>query len=136
MDEYRNEVINLRSSLRRAEEYRKQSLATFKLQERNKLSEKMHDKIGHTIASALLQLEAVKVVIGDRGSKAIPLLDNTTSVLRSGMDDIRFTLREIRPTTEQLGINKVKLLLEEKTNNTSFSYSLIYKGDIEASSER
>lgn len=130
-DERRVQISKLNQKLKEIEKYREQEFITFKLKERNELSGKMHDKIGHTLAGSLLQLEALKIVIGSENNQAIDILDNTTKVIRNGMNDIRVTLREIKPSFEQLGISKIKLLLEEKINNTDFSYNLISNGNIE-----
>lgn len=130
IEEKRKNIHRLTKKLEKSEEFTKQSIYTLKLEERNKLSQDIHDKVGHTIAGSLMQLEAVKIVVDNDIDKAKSMLDNTIKVLRLGMDDIRKILREINPPNEQLGINKIKLLLEEKTRNTSFGFNLVYSGDI------
>lgn len=125
------EIYKLNKKLEKEEQYRKQSLYTFKLEERNKLSQRVHDKVGHTIAGTLMQLEATKIVLDKDTEKGKLMIDNSINVLRGGMEDIRKILKEIHPSDEQLGLNKVKLILEEKTNNVPFNYSIIYHGDLE-----
>ncbi|MBK1812423.1 sensor histidine kinase [Clostridium sp. YIM B02505] len=120
---YTKEIEDLKS-------YEKQVLYTAQLEERNSLSQKMHDKIGHTIAASLMQLEAAKFIMKSDKDKAESMIDNSIRVLRNGMDDIRITLRKIKPPTEQLGINRVKMVLEECTKGTELKYSLIYTGDL------
>jgi signal transduction histidine kinase len=110
--------------------YEKQVLYTTQLEERNSLSQKMHDKIGHTIAASLMQLEASKFIMKSDKNKAEQMIDSSIKVLRDGMDDIRITLRKIKPPTEQLGINRVKMVLEDCTKGTELKYSFIYTGDI------
>lgn len=131
-DENRKKISSLTHKLREIEKFKEQEFTTLKLQERNDLSGKMHDKIGHTLAGALLQLEALKIILGNESSDASNILDNTTTVLRKGMNDIRMTLREIKPPIEELGLNNIKLLLEEKIKNTQFSYSVISEGNVES----
>ncbi|GFZ32690.1 two-component sensor histidine kinase [Clostridium zeae] len=120
---YTQEIDDLKS-------YEKQVLYTTQLEERNSLSQKMHDKIGHTIAASLMQLEAAKFIMKSDKDKAEEMIDNSIRVLRDGMDDIRITLRKIKPPTEQLGINRVKMVLEDCTKGTELKYSLIYTGDL------
>lgn len=115
----------LRQNLKDNEKYREQSLETLKLQERSEISGKMHDKLGHTVSGALLQLEALKVIINQDRKLSEKMLDNTIEVLRTGMNDIRAILKETKPAKEELGLNKIKLLLEEKIRNTNFHYALI-----------
>lgn len=120
---YTKEIDDLKS-------YEKQVLYTTQLEERNSLSQKMHDKIGHTIAASLMQLEAAKFIMNSDKEKAEAMIDNSIRVLRDGMDDIRITLRRIKPPTEQLGINRVKMVLEDCTKGTELKYTLIYTGDL------
>ncbi|GFP77697.1 sensor histidine kinase [Clostridium fungisolvens] len=120
---YTKEIDDLKS-------YEKQVLYTTQLEERNSLSQKMHDKIGHTIAASLMQLEAAKFIMKSDKDKAEGMIDNSIKVLRDGMDDIRITLRKVKPPTEQLGINRVKMVLEDCTKGTELKYSLVYTGDL------
>ncbi|GKU26269.1 sensor histidine kinase [Clostridium folliculivorans] len=120
---YTKEIDDLKS-------YEKQVLYTTQVEERNSLSQKMHDKVGHTIAASLMQLEAAKFIMKSDKDKAEAMIDNSIRVLRDGMDDIRITLRKIKPPTEQLGINRVKMALEDCTKGTELKYSLIYTGDL------
>lgn len=128
----RKYIKELNDKINKEIKYRNQALYTKDLEIRNELAGKVHDRVGHTIAGSIMQLEACKIVLnsGDK-EKTCNMINNTIGVLRSGMNEIRKTLREIRPLDEQIGINKVKLLLEEKVQDTGFNFSLDYKGDME-----
>lgn len=136
IEEKRKYIHALNQKLEKSQDLIKQSIYTTKLEERNQLSKNIHDKIGHTIAGSLMQLEATKIVIEKDKDKAINMIDNTINVLRLGMDDIRAILRTINPPDEQIGISKIKLLLEEKTKNTTFKFNLIHKGNLNKISKR
>ncbi|WP_160674688.1 histidine kinase [Clostridium sp. C8-1-8] len=123
-NKYSREIDDLKS-------HEKQVQYTTQLEERNSLSQKMHDKIGHTIAASLMQLEAAKYIMKGDSDKATEMLNSSIKVLREGMDDIRITLRKIKPVTEQLGINRVKMILEECTKGTELKYMLVYTGDLD-----
>ncbi|WP_040328171.1 sensor histidine kinase [Clostridium ihumii] len=125
-------IKSLNEKINKEIKYRNQALYTKDLEIRNELAGKVHDRVGHTIAGSIMQLEACKIVLNsDDKEKTCNMINNTIGVLRSGMNEIRKTLREIRPLDEQIGINKVKLLLEEKVQDTGFNFSLDYKGDME-----
>ena len=66
-----------------------QILHTARLEERNEISTRLHDKIGHTISGTLLQLEATKIILDMNPKKAPSMLDICINNLREGMDDIR-----------------------------------------------
>ncbi|MGG7164661.1 sensor histidine kinase [Clostridium ihumii] len=132
IEEKRIYIKGLNEKINKEIKYRNQALYTKDLEIRNELAGKVHDRVGHTIAGSIMQLEACKIVLkSDDKEKTCNMINNTIGVLRSGMNEIRKTLREIRPLDEQIGINKVKLLLEEKVQDTGFNFSLDYKGDME-----
>lgn len=134
-----NRRINSELSLRMEsrEQFIEQEKISVKLQERNEISGAMHDKIGHTLAGALLQLEALGIILKNDGNeKAVGIITNVTNLLRNGMDDIRATLRSIKPPIEELGINKIKLLLQNKLKDTSFKYILTSEGNLDLISRK
>lgn len=127
----RRETYRLQRKLKEEQVFREQFLYTAKLEERNKISGNLHDKIGHTISGTILQLEAIKIIMTIDIEKARNMLESSIGNLRIGMDDIRLTLRSIRPPEEELGINRIRLILEEKTKNTQLKSKISYKGDLE-----
>lgn len=134
-----NRRINSELSLKMKsrEKFIEQEKISAKLQERNEISGAMHDKIGHTLAGALLQLEALGIILKKDGNeKAVGIINNVTNLLRNGMDDIRSTLRSIKPPIEELGINKIKQLLQNKLKDTSFKYILTSEGNLDLISRR
>lgn len=131
-EEQRKRIYRLQNKLKEEESLREQFLYTAKLEERNKISGNLHDKIGHTISGTILQLEAIKVIFNKDEKKAKESLDLAIKNLRVGMDDIRMTLKNIRPQQEELGINRIKLILEEKTKNTKYNFKIKYNGDLES----
>ena len=109
-------------------DYENQLKYLFQMEERNSLAQKIHDKVGHAIAGSLIQLEAASVVIGSDRSKAEEIIRNVINVLKDGMENIRSTLRNIKPAAEQLGINRLKVLLDEFSLNSNIKAHLSYSG--------
>ncbi len=103
-----------------------------KIQERNILVQKLHDKIGHTLAANIMQLEAAKIILHTSQEDALKMLEGTIQNLRSGMDDIRGTLREIKPEQSELGINQIKYILDELSRNSLVETEFSFEGDLSA----
>lgn len=122
---------DLLNKLHNDKEYEDQIIYTSQLEERNKIAQVLHDKLGHTIAGSTMQLEASKLIMDKDKEKSRGMIENVIKILREGMDEIRITLKDLKPPSEQLGINKVKLLLESTFINTNIEYKLIYYGDLE-----
>lgn len=112
-------------------EYENQVIYTSKLEERNKISQQLHDKVGHTISGSLMQLEAVKLLMDKDKEKANMFLDNTIEVLRQGMESIRIVLHSIKPASEQMGVNKIKLMLNKVSSRSNVKCNLIYNGNLQ-----
>ncbi len=130
IEDQRKSIYGLKEKLNGEKNYRSQILYTVKLEERNRISGNLHDKIGHTISGAILQLEAVKVILSKDFAKGELYLDNVIENLRNGMDEIRMTLRNIKPVQEELSINQIKVVLDEKTKNTNYKYSISFDGEL------
>ncbi|ASW42472.1 sensor histidine kinase [Clostridium isatidis] len=124
-------ISNLNNKLIKEKDMQEQILHTARLEERNEISIRLHDKIGHTISGTLLQLEAAKIIFDVDPKKSISILDSCINNLREGMDDIRAVLRNIRPKEEELGINRIKKILDEKIKGTNIKGKVKYEGDLE-----
>ena len=118
-EKQRNTIYKLNNKLVKERDIQEQILYTARLEERNQISTRLHDKIGHTISGTLLQLEAIKIILDIDKDKGFSMLDVCTDNLRDGMNDIRMTLRNIKPKEEELGINRIKKILDEKIKKVS-----------------
>ncbi|GAA0730564.1 histidine kinase [Clostridium malenominatum] len=131
-DKLKASYDKLYNKFKAEEEYESQIIYTSKLEERNKIAQEIHDKIGHTLSGSILQLEAAKLLKEKEEKKSMELIDNTISILRDGMESIRATLRNIKPPSEQVGINKIKLLLEEFSSKSNIENIFICNGELES----
>lgn len=130
-DNLREKNDSLYKRLDAGAEYENQVRYLSQLEERNSLAQKIHDKVGHAIAGSLIQLEAASVIIDKDREKSREIVNNVINVLKEGMENIRSTLRNIKPAPEQLGVNRLKILLDEFSMNNPIKASLAYKGSIE-----
>ncbi|MGG7144870.1 sensor histidine kinase [Clostridium nigeriense] len=130
-EEQRRIIYSLQKKLVDEHDIQEQILYTARLEERNKISARLHDKIGHTISGTLLQLEASKFILENDKEKGISMLNSCTENLRNGMEEIRMTLRNIKPKEEELGINRIKKILDEKIKDTNIKGKVVYSGDLE-----
>jgi signal transduction histidine kinase len=131
IDILREKNSSLYERLNRDNDYEKQVIYSSQLEERNKIAQEMHDKIGHSISGSLIQLEASKILIADDTNKARDMIQTVINALREGMESIRATLRNIKPATEQMGINRLKLLLDDFSLNNNLKATFVYSGNLE-----
>ncbi|MCD9022412.1 sensor histidine kinase [Cohnella silvisoli] len=130
-EKMREDVHRLTRSLNENNEYLRQSEYTIKLEERNRLSQQIHDDVGHSMAGALIQMEASKRLLSIDGDKASELLSNAISISKQGLEQIRLTLKDLKPKSEELGINRLRLFVDELTTTQTVSATLTHQGDLD-----
>lgn len=83
------------------------------LEERTRLSQALHDKLGHSINGSVYQLEAVKVLFEKNSEESKVMLQAVIDNLRSSMEEIRYLLRQERPDKKQLAFIQLNSLCED-----------------------
>ncbi len=101
------------------------------LEERAKLSQTLHDKLGHNINGSVYQLEAVKVLMEQKPEQAKEMIQAVIGQLRSGMDEIRMILRRQRPKKYRVAVLSLEKLCEE-CRQKGVQASLVTTGDVSA----
>lgn len=99
------------------------------LEERAKLSQTLHDKLGHNINGSVYQLEAVKVLMEKDPERAKEMVQAVIDQLRTGMDEIRAILRKERPEKKDLALLQLYKLCED-CNNKGVETEFEKEGDI------
>ena len=91
------------------------------LSERNRIARELHDSIGHSISSSLLQVEALKISRDDKTNEELNQLQET---LNHGMNDIRNSIHNLHKESFDLK-NKMEELLNKLHNiDTSLNYRI------------
>ncbi len=127
----RDDLQRLTRTLSENNEYIRQSEYTIKLEERSRLSQQIHDDVGHAVAGALIQMEAARMLLSMDREKAAELLGNAISISKQGMERIRQTLKEVKPKSEEMGINRLRLFVDELSARETISATLTFDGDID-----
>lgn len=131
LDCMRKDMQRLSKSLNENNEFIRQSEYTYKLEERNRLAQVFHDKIGHSMTGALIQMEAAKRLLEIDKTKAQKLLQNAINISKEGIENIRLTLKSLKPPPEQMGINRLKLFIDEFSAKHAIQIPFLYKGNVE-----
>jgi len=130
-EKLRDKSEELNNKLYAGTEYESQVRYLSQLEERNSLAQKIHDRVGHTIAGSIIQLEAAEMIIEKDKEKAEEIIKTVAANLKEGMDSIRATLRSIKPAPEQLGINRLKLMADDFSLKNSINTTVTYTGNLE-----
>lgn len=103
---------------------------TAQLEERGRIAQELHDKIGHTLSGSLMQLEAIRLITASDPLKAESLLKRVVETLREGLSSIRVTLRDIKPPQEQMGLNRLLLMVNDFKSKHPIDIRLTHEGDV------
>ena len=120
-DDLRQETIYLKKYNRQLEIDKEKNIHIAILTERNRIAREIHDSIGHSLSSSILQVKALKIMTEKRLEEPIDLLQAT---LTNGMNEIRKSLKGIRDNSIDLE-NKIQQLLNNTPNlKTNLSYDM------------
>lgn len=118
--DYEQQEMNLKSSIEdKALEFSNQIRQTslhyenIMLQDRARISQQLHDKLGHRINGSIYQLEACRAVAYTDMQKADEIMERVTDSLREGMDEVRSFLRQERPDGRRMALLQLNSLCEE-----------------------
>ena len=84
------------------------------LRERNRIAREIHDTVGHTLTTVLLELEAGECLIPVDPAAASAKMKLAKSQIRKGLNDIRSSVETLNSGNEMLDfVSAIKLLIHE-----------------------
>jgi signal transduction histidine kinase len=70
----------------------------YTLNERNRISRDLHDSIGHTLSTIVIQLAAIEKVTEKSNPKAAKMLNQLHGFTKEGLSNVREVIHEIKPS--------------------------------------
>lgn len=135
-DDYELHELQLKDSLdSSAQEFKSEIRRTnlhyenVMLQDKAKLSQELHDKLGHRINGSIYQLEACRAIASSAPEKTDEILGRVIDSLRTGMDEIRALLRREKPDGKRLAMLQLIALCEDSRKQYGIDAELDIKGD-------
>lgn len=83
------------------------------LEEKARLSQALHDKLGHSINGSIYQLEACKILTGKQPEESTKMMQAVIDNLRTSMDEIRSILRREKPDKKRMALLQLIGLCED-----------------------
>lgn len=105
------------------------------LQDKARLSQELHDKLGHRVNGSIYQLEACKLIVSSNPEKTQEILEKVIDSLRTGMNDIRAMLRKERPDSKRVTILQLTSLCDDCRTQYGIATDLSVTGESERVSE-
>ena len=67
------------------------------LKERNRISREIHDSVGHSLSTIIIQLGAIEKIAREDGHLASQMASNLRDFTKNGLEEIRKALKELKP---------------------------------------
>lgn len=120
LSDYEKEEYKLKDSIHSQDEVYKEQLhkssLSFEndmLEEKARLSQALHDKLGHSINGSVYQLEACKVLMEKEPEQSSRIIQGVIDNLRTSMDEIRIILRREKPDKKRMAYLQLLQLCED-----------------------
>lgn len=101
------------------------------LKERNRISREIHDSVGHSLSTIIIQLGAIEKVAHIDGEKASMMTSNLRDFSKTGLEEVRNVLKELKP--KDYSEYEVVLRIEELVSNfmdlTDVDVNITYSRD-------
>ncbi|HLR92424.1 MAG TPA: sensor histidine kinase [Atopostipes sp.] len=92
----------------------------YTLNERNRISRDLHDSIGHTLSTLVIQLAAIEKLTEKKAPRASKMLKDLHEFTKKGLDNVREVIHEMKPEKyDRIAfIEKINQLIKEFETNT------------------
>lgn len=112
-----------------------QQLAAVK--ERNRIAEEVHDTIGHTLTTVLVELEATKCLIEKDPKRSKEKLGLAQEQVRAGLNSIQKSISQITTETQEFKLEEeVEKLIKEVVKHTGIEVLCQMQENIDLSNEK
>lgn len=89
------------------------------IKERNRIAREIHDTVGHTLTTVLVEIEAGKRLLDKNKALAIEKINLAQEQVRKGLQEIRRSVRMLKEGKEIIAfIPSIKLLIEDTIKHT------------------
>lgn len=127
-DYLKEQHFELNDSKERLVQFAKQVEDVTQVEERSRISQQLHDQLGHRLIRTKMMQEAALQIMPTQSDKAVDLLQQVRDQLSLGLDEMRATVRGLRPFVQVNLIQSLQNLLEELGRETGVQTSLNVQG--------
>ncbi|AZN39029.1 sensor histidine kinase [Paenibacillus albus] len=93
------------------------------LDERTRIAREIHDAVGHSLTSLIVQMQALRYMIAKDPERAEQSLAGMLEVARQGLQDIRTSVHSLADDRTMSGLAPIKAQLARMEATTSITYS-------------
>lgn len=105
-------------------------------EERNRVSQDLHDTVGHIFTSVITSLDALPFLYQADKEEAEKSVKEISDLARNGLNDVRKTIHQMSSTNHQTFVESVKELIADFMKYTSTDVKLNVEGKVTEVGER
>lgn len=105
-------------------------------EERNRVSQDLHDTVGHIFTSVITSLDALPFLYQADKKEAEKSIKEISDLARNGLNDVRKTIHQMSPTNHETLVESVKELIVDYMKYTSTDVKLSVEGEATRVGER
>jgi signal transduction histidine kinase len=105
-------------------------------EERNRVSQDLHDTVGHIFTSVITSLDALPFLYQADKKEAEKSIKEISDLARNGLNDVRKTIHHMSPTDHQTLVESVKELIADFMKHTATDIKLNVQGEATKVGER
>lgn len=95
------------------------------LEERTRIARDIHDALGHSLTSLIVQLHALKYMLQDGPEHAKEAVHNMLGVAKQSLEEIRTSVHTLAMDKTSLGLTPLRALLSQAEKHTGIKMKLI-----------
>ncbi|MCZ8514147.1 sensor histidine kinase [Paenibacillus filicis] len=91
------------------------------LEERSRISRDIHDSLGHSLTSLIVQLQALQYMVKDGRPEAQEAVKSMLTVARQGLSEIRSAIHAMADDQQSLGLVSLRALVSQTRSHTNMN---------------
>lgn len=121
-EENKRNLVELQEAYTHLQEASVTSMRNAVLDERTRIAREIHDAVGHSLTSLIVQMQALRYMIAKDPAQAEQSLSGMLEVARQGLQDIRTSVHSLADDRSVSGLAPLRALLARMEATTSTTY--------------
>jgi signal transduction histidine kinase len=118
----KQQLVELQDAYEQLQEASITSMKYAVLEERNRIAREIHDSVGHSLTSLIVQMQATKFMVKRNSEEAEKSLEMMLDVARQGLHDIRSSVHSLADQQATSGSTPLKSLLSRMEETSAIQY--------------
>lgn len=122
-------ISSIQEKNKTLEQYSKRIEELTIIEERNRVSQDLHDTVGHIFTSVITSLDALPFLIKANQEEAESYIKEISNLARKGLDDVRHTIHQLSPKGESLSLSdSFKFIVQDFMKHTGTKTDIYIQG--------